>query len=670
MPLGMHTMKMNCKTLSRVSFVLALLSPLCFAQVTNESVMSELVEQGVISEENVEELKQSLQGQETNQEDDPVASEQSAEEATPVNQEDELPSTDETSENAEGDFAAKEPSKEPSKDSTKDSLEPRPLNVVEEEKIVTPQIKTTDLLNLLISEGVISRESAVRLVTVLRKRAEKMAQNEETLEPHEDDSVRVPYLPKYVEDRIAEKVKAGLAESVTQDAREKGLVAPAWTENLKLSGDVRFRYSGEFYPNDNPDQIIYDYESINDSGSVENAERDAFYKTTDERQRYLGRARLYLKSKLSDHYTMGMRLTSGSGGSPVSANQTLGRFGSKWEAYFDLAFIQYQSKHFRLLGGRFENPWVSSDLVWDRDMTFEGVFLEATPIIFGGEKPYFSSFINIGAFPIQELHSTTYPSDRFSSPGDKWLYTAEIGADFDFGTDTNVSLGLGYYAYKNITGKTNARGQNSQDPTASSFYQFGNSVQNIAVPEFSQSGEVEELYALAAEYEMINLTLKIDYLGLNEHKLSFLIDAVENSAFDREEVNARVKSNAIAEVSDEFDVGNSDFGYQLATSFGTKAQYSKGSWNGRLAYRYIEGDATLDAFADSDFLVGGTNAQGYILSGNYFVADNVWFGLKIISADEVGDFPILRDRTPNDDSDEETRDLREDTIFIDINARF
>jgi hypothetical protein len=58
-------------------------------------------------------------------------------------------------------------------------------------------------------------------------------------------------------------------------------------------------------------------------------------------------------------------------------------------------------------------------------------------------------------------------------------------------------------------------------------------------------------------------------------------------------------------------------------------------WNASVAYRYLETDSTLDSIADADFHQGGTNAQGYILTGGLGIANNTWLSLRYLSAEAI-----------------------------------
>jgi hypothetical protein len=48
----------------------------------------------------------------------------------------------------------------------------------------------------------------------------------------------------------------------------------------------------------------------------------------------------------------------------------------------------------------------------------------------------------------------------------------------------------------------------------------------------------------------------------------------------------------------------------------------------------------LDAFTDSDFHLGGTNAKGWILGGSYGITDNTYVSARYMTADEI-DGPTL-----------------------------
>jgi hypothetical protein len=58
-------------------------------------------------------------------------------------------------------------------------------------------------------------------------------------------------------------------------------------------------------------------------------------------------------------------------------------------------------------------------------------------------------------------------------------------------------------------------------------------------------------------------------------------------------------------------------------------------WNVFLTYRYLQTDATLDSIDDSDFHLGGTNAQGYIVGTSVGIARNTWLQLRYFSSETI-----------------------------------
>jgi hypothetical protein len=94
-------------------------------------------------------------------------------------------------------------------------------------------------------------------------------------------------------------------------------------------------------------------------------------------------------------------------------------------------------------------------------------------------------------------------------------------------------------------------------------------------------------------------------------------------------------------------------GYQTELSFGSPAVDRTGAWRAIVGYRYLQRDAVIDGYTDSDFHFGGTNARGYYVAGTYGVADHLWVRLRYMSANEI-DGPIYS----------------VDTLQIDLNTHF
>lgn len=133
-------------------------------------------------------------------------------------------------------------------------------------------------------------------------------------------------------------------------AAAKGPVLPtpgsdSWTDNIKLTGDFRYRY-----------------ESLDVQNSA-------------DRERNRLRARIGLQAAVSDDLKVIVGLASGSV-NPVSTNQSLGGAGSTKDMGLDLAYLQWSmSDLLTLRAGKFKNIWFKpekSELLWDNDYNPEG----------------------------------------------------------------------------------------------------------------------------------------------------------------------------------------------------------------------------------------------------------------------------------------------------------
>jgi hypothetical protein len=125
--------------------------------------------------------------------------------------------------------------------------------------------------------------------------------------------------------------------------------------------------------------------------------------------------------------------------------------------------------------------------------------------------------------------------------------------------------------------------------------------------------------------------------------LGITADAVRNLGYNTADVSSRLGSYVAPRTK----------GYQTEVSFGTPTVLVAGAWRGVIGYRYLQRDAVLDAYTDSDFHFGGTDARGYYIVGDYGLANRVWMRLRYLSSNAI-DGPTLGI----------------DTLQIDLNTRF
>ena len=522
------------------------------------------------------------------------------------------------------------------------------------------QHTTLNLIEALVTEGILSRERADQLIAEAEQEAEQQVKQEERSVADKRDVVRVPYVPEFVKDEIRDEVRAGLREDVVNDVMSQAKnerwgvpgALPEWTSKIKLSGDVRVRWQSDLYANNNKDGLYFNFQGANRNGGLIN-NQSAILNTTEDRHRARARVRLNLDAKVSNNIKMGLRLVSGDPNDPVSANQTLGTDRGKYSASFDRTYLRYKGfdsdtyNWITLYGGRMPNPWLHTNMVWDSDLNFDGIASTFRYNLTGSDNLYDMDeqdknlFFTLGAFPLEEFEL---------SSRDKWLYGAQLGMDWTFQNQSRLRFGVAYYDYENITGEKNALDSRLKDFTAPTFVQKGNTMFEISNDDPASFRK----FALGSDYNILNMTAKYDIANFSPTHIILTADYALNLGYDKNEVIKRtggVVFNPIEGSQDPFRKRNR--AYKLGVLVGWPKLRERRQWNVSAAYKYLERDAVLDAFTDSDFHLGGTDAKGWVVSAGYGLDENTWMRLRWLTSDAIDGPP-----------------LGVDTLQLDLNSRF
>ncbi|MEQ1600455.1 MAG: putative porin [Methylophilaceae bacterium] len=476
---------------------------------------------------------------------------------------------------------------------------------------------TVNLINLLVQEGVLSKDKAEGLLKQAAQDAarsvEKLADSGEADAKSDGKAVRVQYVPEHIKNEMREEIKKDVMAKLNYKAGER-LGLPDWIDRIQWEGDIRLRYEKDVFPlgNVSPQYLPQGMEDITN--------------TSENRDRWRVRARLGAKLKISDYVTGGIRFTTGNAADPISPNQTLGdnyQTSSKFNFGLDRAYLKITPVSWASVsGGRIENPWLGTDLVWDPDLAFDGAVANVRPK-FGDN---FTAFATVGAFPIQEVQ-TTKDSTLTSGPvaaRDKWLYGAQVGFEWKSPDSASFKLGLAYYDFSNVQGLANpSTGSHIYDLTARQLHQKGNTVFNI---DDINGGSK---WGLASQFREVNLTGVLDIANFNPVHVVLTGDYVKNIGFNRRQVQANVDSS----LSDS-PVGG-DTAWMVKLQVGMPETYQRYDWNAFAAYKRLESNSVMDAYTDSDFHLGGTNTKGWLVGGNFGVDKNTWLTLRWFSADVI-----------------------------------
>ena len=483
----------------------------------------------------------------------------------------------------------------------------------EREELEALRATTQAILDALVEKGVLTAEAAAGLVKQAEKKGQEKAEASVKAEAA-SGVVRVPYIPENVKREIREQIRQEVVAQAKTEQWGNVNAMPEWVSRLKWDGDIRLRSQGDYFVDGNAPGIDFVF-APDGLGSFTDP-----VNTEEERQRVRIRARLGLTAKVSDAVSAGFRLSTGTLTDPISTNQTLGNNFNKFSLVLDRAFVKAQPWDWlSVTGGRMPNPFFSTDLVWDDDLNFDGVAVTLNPLVRSDSnvKPFFT----VGAFPLQEVETSV-----INLAEDKWLYAAQAGLDWKMGANTRARLGLAYYDYRDIAA--------TEDPVFDGFYDYADSVlrsrqkgnTRFEVAALDDPG----LYGLAAAYSLVNLTATLDLAYFEPVHVILDGDVVKNVGYDEAKVNKLLGDTLEPKT----------LGWQTRVSVGWPAVQNKGDWQVFLGYRHLERDAVLDAFADSDFRLGGTNSKGYFVGGLYGLDRNTWLSAKWLSADAIDGLPF------------------------------
>lgn len=454
------------------------------------------------------------------------------------------------------------------------------------------------LIKLLMEKGILSVGEAEKLIE-REKLSEQKREEQDTVVIEQAKSDVKKDMKEYMNLRFRNRIKNEMTRIIDQQSEFYG---PSWAQRIRFGGDFRLRWQSDNFDQDNIAQ-------------ADPADPTTLLNTTNDRNRIRVRARLKATAEVNEYTTVGLRITTGNVSNPVSTNETLGDFNNKDTIVLDRAFIRLKPiPEFTFWGGRFPNPFFSTDLLFDSDLNFEGVAIGLDAWLLDNMRGFFT----VGGFPLEEFE---FRRD------DQWLVGLQGGLELKpFRRDLTFKLGVGFYDYVNLVGKVN-------DPATPVvfegplFQQKGNTLFDI-----EPGADVET--ALASDYDILNILGSINISFYSPIEIILSGEWVKNLGFNKEDVMSRTLNPDQAEETNA---------YQLGLFVGYKQPKLLWDWNAFFYYKYLEADAVLDAFTDSDFRLGGTNAKGWIFGGALGLAENLWLSARYLTADEISGAPLSVD---------------------------
>lgn len=399
-------------------------------------------------------------------------------------------------------------------------------------------------------------------------------------------------------DKLVEK--GILNQREAQDLREesdKGFTTgyavksgmPDWVTALKFNGDFRGRYEG-FY-----------------SGNSSFVDRT--------RLRY--RLRFGVTANLQNDFEVGFRLgsgdldgaaaTLGTGIDPISNNQTLQNNGSKKGIFLDTAYAKWSPIHNAdwagsISLGKIDNPFHTSDIVFDNDYTPEGV---GTQLSYNLTKDHTLKLLG-GGFILDELGG---------SSKDPFLTGAQLRWDAAWTPKLSSALGVGLLT---ILGDE--------------------SLGNGAVPNINRGNtrkvDGTPAYGYNPVYADGSVTYLLDSFPLYEGAFPIKVggDFLHNGSAP----------------------SHQNEGYSIGATLGKSGK--KGLWDLSYTYKSLESDAWWEELTDSDsggfYLAAqpnsglgagygsGTNIRGHVFKFSYSPFDHLTLTAKWFHMDTINEVPL------------------------------
>lgn len=561
-----------------------------------------------------------------------------------------------------------------------------------------------NLVRLLVAQGTITQENGDKLIAQALAEAQQAnaaaAQAAQTVPGTPSNgaaspgaaatamaappqgTIRVPYIPQVVRDQIRDELRA----DVMKQAKAEGWAspekaAPEWTERLRLFGDFRVRSQTNLVSKFNSTQTP-NFQAIVAAGPLDliNNQIPFINATTSRYNQLRYRLRLGLEAQVADGIKVGLSLASGNDQAPVATASNLGLGLFKRNLYLQRAFIEGKpTDNVTLWAGRFENPFWTSELLYDNDVLFDGVAAEVRfPHRLFGALDW---TLRGGAFPL-DFGSSNFPDTATTklNPAQKWLFAGQIQANLHLAGRTELSIAAGWNKFLNIEGRPSdpcplylGVTQCSTDYSAAFYVQKGNSlsfIRRIVLDPSLPASTVQaqpQLLGLTQPFTVLNVRGELSFPLKGENRVFLSGDFVRNLAFRKayacryglagQPVN-NGGSGGSGNICDTDLAKRTPYvagrdGYSFSVELGRREPWNFGEWRVFGEWRSLGSDAVLDAFTNDEFHLGGTNARGFILGAQAGLFHNTNLQVRWFSANEITGEPLAIDE-----------------VMIDLNARF
>jgi hypothetical protein len=280
----------------------------------------------------------------------------------------------------------------------------------------------------------------------------------------------------------------------------------------------------------------------------------------EDRNREVVRFRAGVTKEVNELLKFGVRLATGSSNDPNTADITLGSFVNDLEVSLDRAYVELKYEDLFITGGKFGNPFRTTDLVWDGDVNPQGAALSYT---FSGSEQITPKVS--GIYSVIDEHSGTLIPDS-------WMWGGQTEFSIHASPDWNLTLAGAFYDYK-IRSLSNA--------------DAGDTRSNYLV-----SDSTGKALGYVSDFDLLDAIAIIEYRGLGErYPIRFSGDYVKNLGANVSEDKGFMLDLYVGRASKKDDL-RFQYGYSQTETDAVLAAFSND--NTTIATNYIQHTLAID----------------------------------------------------------------------------
>ena len=373
------------------------------------------------------------------------------------------------------------------------------------------------------------------------------------------------------------------------------------------------------------------------------------------RNRMRFRLRFNADAKLNDEFSGGFTLESGDINNPVSVMQTAGQQGTRKPFELGRAFLEYRPRYYKpltLAGGKISQPWIGSELIWDRDLNPEGL---AQTLTFGLEHaPLLKRITVVGVeLPFAETAGVSLNNKSIVQTA---VYGGQLQTEWHFAPTVKFSAAAAFYNWHDSDPIALAVATaNAASPELGLLRLNSNGNQNSVVTTtatFVATGQKTVTNAqFASKFGLLDAVARFDFATPAEKwPLAFLGDFVQNTracanAANIQPAPANTPLQTFSQSVNAPCDSHQRRGYWLEARAG-RTQH-KGDIDFSYARIFVEREAVLGAFNYSE-MRQATNVSQHRIEAAYQLENNIQlvftglFGRPLVTASSPAPENILK----------------------------